>query len=270
MSIFKRNIEEKVLNALKVFPVVYINGPRQAGKTTLVKDLLSDRFKGAFTTFDDAMERSLAIRNSQAWLRDMGYPLIIDEVQMAPEIFRPLKMLVDEQRSIALKTHKKPNGRYLLTGSANLMVIPELADAMVGRMATITLLPFSVNEILKSKSNFIQNCFNKDFSGIKKNDVQILELIEKATFPEIVDMSDDFRRNWFQNYIKKITIEDPKNIYNLEKAEYMPILLQSLALRAGNLVNDADLSRDTGLTATTARVYRNLLNGTFITHYLHS
>jgi len=269
MNIIHRNIENTVLNALKSFPAVYINGPRQAGKTTLVKDLLSDKFGGGFITFDDVLERSLAIRNPLTWLKEAGYPLIIDEVQMAPDIFRPLKMLIDEQRSVALKQGSKPNGRYLLTGSANLMVIPELADAMVGRMATITLLPLSVSEISGSTSNFIERCFNKDFEGIKRDEEPVYQMIEKATFPEIINMPDEFKRSWFQNYVRKITLEDPKHIYNLEKAEYMPILLQALAARAGNLINDADLSRDTGLTSTTARTYRNLLNGTFITNYLH-
>ena len=129
MNIIHRDIENTVLKALEVFPAVYINGPRQAGKTTLVKDLLANQFGGKFVTFDDALETSVAIHNPLTYLKESGYPLIIDEVQMVPEIFRPLKMIIDEQRSIALKEGKKPNGRYLLTGSANLMVMPELADA---------------------------------------------------------------------------------------------------------------------------------------------
>lgn len=268
MTIIHRNIENTVLKALEVFPAVYINGPRQAGKTTLVKDILSNRFKGTFITFDDALERSAAIRNPLNYLKQTGYPIIIDEVQMVPEIFRPLKMLIDEQRSAALNDTIKPTGHYLLTGSANLMVIPQLADAMVGRMATITLLPLSAGEVSNSKLNFIESCFNKHFGGIKKDDTPIYEVIERATFPEIINISDEFKQNWFQNYVRKVTLEDPLHIYNLEKAEYMPALLQALAIRTGNLVNDADLSRDTGLTPVTARTYRNVLNGTFITNYL--
>ncbi len=209
------------------------------------------------------------VRNPVNWLRDAGYPLIIDEVQMVPDIFRPLKMLVDEQRYESLKEESSANGRYVLTGSANLMIVPELADAMVGRMATITLLPFSAEEILSTESNFIQKCFDKDFKGLNRDDKPVCEVMEKATFPELTDMPDDLKQSWFQNYVRKITIEDPKQIYNLEKAEYMPVLLQSLAARVGNLINDADLSRDTGLTAVTARTYRNILNGTFITNYLN-
>ncbi len=269
MKIIHRSIEKTVLNTLESFPAVYINGPRQAGKTTLVKDILSNQFKGAFVTFDDALERSAAARNPLIYLREAGYPLIIDEVQMVPELLRPLKMLIDEQRSTALQSDNvKPNGHYLLTGSANLMVMPELANAMVGRMATITLFPLSVREITNSQSNFIESCFNRDFAKTQKNEVPLYEIMEKATFPELINMPEDYRQNWFQNYVRKITLEDPMHIYNLEKAEYMPILLQALAIRAGNLLNDADLSRDTGLTSVTTRTYRNLLNGTFITHYL--
>ncbi len=98
---------------------------------------------------------------------------------MVPDIFRPLKMLIDEQRFIALKESNKANGRYLLTGYANLMMIPELADAMVGRMATITLLPFSAGEVLGTKSNFIEKCFNKDFSGIHKDENPVYSILWK-------------------------------------------------------------------------------------------
>jgi len=271
MNAIQRHIQPKVLEDLKVFPVVYINGPRQAGKTTLVRELLAKQFGGTFITFDDALERGAAMQNPQGYLRELGYPLIIDEVQMAPELFRPIKMLVDEQRYAALKAGKKDssNGHYLLTGSANLMVIPALADAMVGRMGTLTLLPFSAGELLGTKPRFIERCFAQDFSGIKADKKPLLDMIRNATFPELSGMKPASADDWFRNYVQKITLEDPRQIYNLEKAAFMPVLLQLLAARAGNLINDADLARDAGLNAVTARTYRNLLSGTFVTHYLH-
>lgn len=90
-----------------------------------------------------------------------------------------------------------------------------------------------------------------------------------ASFPELVGMRPKENKSWFGNYIRKITLEDPRYIYNLEKAEFMPLLLQALACRAGNLINDADLSRDIGLNTITTRTYRHLLQSTFITFALH-
>jgi uncharacterized protein len=271
MKPIQRHITPEVFSHLDAFPAVYINGPRQAGKTTLARTLLGKRFDGTFITFDDVLERATASQNPQGYLRDLGYPLVIDEVQMVPEIFRPIKMLVDEQRYKVLMAKKKQaaNGHYLLTGSANLLVIPALADAMVGRMGTVTLLPFSAGEVMGKKPKFIERCFTKDFSGIKADKNALIEMMQKATFPELSTMKPTLTTDWFRNYVQKITLEDPRQIYNLEKATYMPVLLQLLAARAGNLVNDADIARDAGLNAITTRTYRNLLMGTFVTHYLH-
>ena len=256
MKVVKRHSKSLILDALKSFPAVYINGPRQAGKTTLARELSEECDGAKFVTFDDTLERAAAIRNP------------LDEVQMAPPIFRPLKMLIDEQRQDALRHGANANGRYLLTGSANLAVTPELADAMVGRMATLTLLPFSAAEALSQTSSFLDRCFSKDFSDIKTDDVKLTEIIRKASYPELMHMPESMTDSWFKNYIQKITLEDPRHIYNLEKAEFMPVLLQSLAARAGNLVNDANIGRETGLNAVTTRTYRGILNGMFITNTL--
>lgn len=268
MKTVQRHLETHILESLKFFPVVYINGPRQAGKTTLVQQLLASKFPAYYITFDDVLERAAAIRNPYAYIKESGTPLIIDEVQMAPELFRPLKKLVDEQRQAALLSKASANGHYLLTGCANLMAIPELANAMVGRMATLTLLPLSASEIRNRISHFLDRCFAKDFSGITTEDTAIAHTIRRATYPELQHMPDNMMDSWFRNYIQKITLEDPRHIYNLEKAEYMPVLLQALAVRAGNLINDAELGRELGLNAMTTRHYRGLLNNTFITNTL--
>lgn len=103
MKALQRALVPRVLDALKGFPAVYINGPRQAGKTTLVKMLLGSEFEADFVTFDDTLERAAAVRNPLGYLKESGKPLIIDEVQLVPGLFRPLKRLVDERRETALR-----------------------------------------------------------------------------------------------------------------------------------------------------------------------
>ena len=267
MNLVKRHIQPLVLNALKAFPVVYINGPRQVGKTTLVKMLLAKDLKAKFITFDDALERVAAMRNPMHYLKESGTPLIIDEVQRVPEIFLALKKLVDEHRQKSLFGKGSSYGCYLLTGSVNLATTPGLANAMVGRMATLTLLPLSVGEKLGTRPRFIERCFKRNFPQTKTKRPPLAEAIRRSSFPEPA-ISHKMIATWFKNYIQKITLEDPQQIYNLEKAEYMPLLLQSLALRAGNLVNDANIGREIGLNAMTTRNYRTLLENTFITHLL--
>ncbi len=268
MKPINRQLKPLVLDALKYFPAVYINGPRQSGKTTLVGDLLADDFGAKVITFDNLLERSAAQRNPLSYIRESGKPLIIDEVQLAQEIFRPLKILIDEHRQEALHNDTNPNGLYLLTGSANLAVIPELANAMVGRMATLTLLPLSAAEVMNRTHDFIERCFSKDFSDITVSNIQLTDIIRKATYPELARCSQAMIGHWFNNYIQQITLNDSRSIYNLEKTELMPILLQSLAARAGSLVNDAGIGREIGLNAVTTRNYRTLLSGLFITNAL--
>lgn len=264
MTLFSRAITPLALERLKSFPVLYINGPRQAGKTTLVRELLNRSLKADYVTFDDILERTAAQRNPQDYIKQVGHPLIIDEVQFVPELFRVLKMEVDTLRQQKLRGKGKATGQYLLTGSANLMAMPALADAMVGRMATLTLYPFSAAERENGKGDFIERVFAADFTGVKSNRLLLAKTIRAASFPELQNLKPADSKAWFENYIRKITLEDPRQLYNLEKAEYMPMLLQALAGRAGSLINEADLSRDVGLTANTVRTYRQLLQASFI------
>jgi hypothetical protein len=275
MPIINRALSKLVIEALGVFPAVYINGPRQAGKSTLVRDIIlpeitgpkikGEGHAGQYITFDDVLERASALRNPQNYLEATEKPLIIDEIQMVPELFRPLKMIIDEERHERLISgSEKPNGRYLLTGSANLAALPALADAMVGRMATKTLYPLGAFEVYGGHGDFVKRAFACDFRHANPAQKPLFEAIEKATFPELLNLPQAQHKSWYDNYLRKVTLEDPRQIYNLEKADHMPVLLQALAVRAGNLINDADLSRDTGLTSVTARTYRQLLSATFI------
>ena len=268
MTLIHRNIESIVQQIADSFPVIYVNGPRQAGKTTLVKNILNKQFHAEFRTFDDFHERNAAQHNPEIFLKSANTPLIIDEVQMVSSLFRPLKLIIDERREAALIDHQKLNLQYILTGSANLLALPELASAMVGRMATLTLLPLSTAEVLNIDHNFIQLFFNDEIPNIKPSDIPLSSMISQATFPILKNLPSHHISEWFKNYLYKITIDDPKHLYNLEKAQMMPLLLQALAIRAGSLINDADLSRDIGLNTVTTRLYRHLLQDTFVSYFL--
>lgn len=267
MAVINRSLTRLVTGDMEAFPVVYVNGPRQAGKSTLVRELiLPDYPKARYVTFDDVLERAAAARNPAGYLADMDFLFVIDEVQLVPELFRALKKSVDEARLSKLKSgQSKPNGLYLLTGSANLAAVPALADAMVGRMGIRTLYPFSAAEIWEGKGDFVNRVFARDFGKAEKDGRTVTDAMRVATFPELLDMQPAEAKIWFDNYVRKITLEDPRQIYHLEKAEFMPLLLQALAHRAGNLVNNADLSRDVGLNTITTRTYRKLLEAAFIT-----
>ena len=225
MRTIKRHLQPHILDVLKSFPAVYINGPRQTGKTTLVRDLLAKNYKAKFLTFDDTLERTAAQRNPLRYMRDSGTPLIIDEVQLVTDIFRPLKLLIDEQRGKARTTKAVANGHYLLTGSANLQVIPELASAMAGRMATLTLLPVSAAEAMGKTSHFLERCFAKDFTDIKRNNTKLAAMMRRASYPELKNMPQNMVDSWFKNYIQKNHIGRPApDLQSRKSRAYAPIV----------------------------------------------
>ena len=158
MAYFKRSLEAQLRNALANMPVVFLNGPRQAGKSTLVRHLAENYLTADYITFDDITLLAAASHDPEGFLRGLTPPVIIDEVQLVPEIFRVLKQWVDEQR---LKNKQQANGQFLLTGSANIMALPGLADALVGRMAILHLYPLAAVEMLGKKQPVINAWFDQ-------------------------------------------------------------------------------------------------------------
>jgi predicted AAA+ superfamily ATPase len=180
---------------------------------------------------------------------------------MVPELFRALKLAVDE---IRLKDKAHANGRYLLTGSANILALPKLSDPLVGRMSVLTLYPFSTAEAIQSKGDGLDRLMNFDFAGIDDQGLSITDAIRLATFPEIVNKNAKERSIWFDGYLTTILQRDVKLISELEKISVLPNLLRVLAVRAGNLLNDSDIARDIGLNPVTSKLYRNILKMMFL------
>ncbi len=267
MSIIERNIKPNILEALKRMPVVFLNGPRQAGKSTLAQMLISNSWPATYITLDEPTQMGAAQANPKIFLQAHDGPLIIDEVQMAPELFYTIKMIVDDLRYKALHSKKEPSadGRFLLTGSTSLMSLPTLTDALVGRMAIITLYPLSVTEVSKSKANFLETLFANSFRSTKKeNDYDLVSMMSRATFPEIANEPDNARRQWFESYIMSILQRDVRQIAHIEKLGVLPNLLKVLASRAGSLLNEADIARAIKQNAVTTKNYRTLLQMIFL------
>ncbi len=261
MKTIPRNLQGKVQAALKINPVVFVNGPRQAGKSTLVKKLLGAQFKAEYVSLDQATQMAAAAYSPVEFLTARKSALIIDEVQLVPELFRALKEVVDHLRTFE---GKKANGHFLLTGSANILALPKLSDALVGRMSVLTLLPLSSSEAIGGQGDALSRIFNQDFTQLQNRDLSLVEAIGLATFPEISGKDEEVCYSWFEGYLTTILQRDVKNLAELEKIALLPILLRILSTRAGSLINDADISRDIGLNAVTAKFYRKILQMMFL------
>ncbi len=262
MELVPRRLADRVLHALDANPVVFVNGPRQSGKSTLVRVLSRDSFPAEYVTLDNASQMSAAASSPASFLSSRDAAMIIDEVQLVPDLFRALKEVVDERR---MDYPDARNARYLLTGSADIMTLPGLADALVGRMSIQTLYPFAVCEVERTPGRFLERIFERDYSGLGASRFDPVEAIARATYPELVERDDRDRAEWIESYLTTILQRDVRNISEIEKIPVLPRLLRVLASRAGSLLNDAAIARDVGLNPVTCAKYRSLLNAVFLT-----
>ncbi len=263
MAHINRRIQNRLLAALSLSPVVFLNGPRQAGKTTLVRKIADKEYPAEYVSFDNATQMIAATNSPESYLERSG-ALIIDEVQLVPDIFRGLKIAVDGSR---LKPGPTESGLFLLTGPANIMALPKLSDALVGRMNVLTLYPYAGAEVLGGKGDFIERLFNKDFEA-DGGGVKLSDAIHAATYPEISGAGAQKRVEWFDGYLTTILQRDVRALAEIQKLSELPNLLRILASRAGGLVNDADIARNARLNLVTSRNYKTLLKMLFLTFEL--
>lgn len=263
-AMIDRHIRAQLLDALARSPVVFLNGPRQAGKSTLVQALSQAEHRAEYVTFDRATQMAAAAAAPEIYLKNRKGALIIDEVQLVPEIFRALKIVVDDLRQ---EQASEVSGRFLLTGSANIMALPKLSDSLVGRLSVLTLYPLSSAEVVGGQGDFITRLFHQDFeSGTGTH--KLHDVIRAATFPEISAVGSQDRTLWFEGYLTTILQRDVRALADIAKLSVLPNLLRILASRAGGLINDADIARDAGLNPVTSRNYKTLLKMLFLTFEL--
>jgi len=253
-TMFRRNIEERVLEAVGQSRVVLINGPRQAGKTTLVRDLIDFGQEATYITLDDIAPLSFARQDPSGFIGQFAGTTIIDEIQRAPELFLPIKAAVDRSR--------RP-GSFVLTGSANVFALPRLADSLAGRLEIVTLWPFSQGEIDGVKENFIDWVFREEiklprsFSGDRK---EVLARAIRGGYPEMLERKTErLRRLWLDGYVTTLISRDVREIGNVRDLKDFPTLLNALAIRSGTLLNLSDISRTVGIPHETLRRYMALL-----------
>ncbi len=256
---YKRNITPGILAALNDTPVSMIVGARQTGKTTLVQKLAAKDHPARYITFDDLSMRGAATRSPQGFLSGFTGPVVFDEIQMVPDLLPAIKMAVD--------TDRKP-GRFVLTGSANVLALPRVSESLAGRMALFTLYPLSQGELKGRCESFIDAVFSDTlsphrFSPLKLD--QLWELITCGGYPEAQVRHDPIRRTpWFRDYINTILQRDIEDLAHIEGLVQLPTLLSLLASRVGSLANAAEISRALQLPQTTLKRYLSLLESVFL------
>lgn len=254
---YARFVAKGLANALEDTPVVLIQGPRQSGKSTLAQGAAKGHFGGNYITLDDPLALSEARENPGSFLRARGTPIVIDEVQRAPELFLAIKLLVDEDR--------RP-GRFLLTGSANVLLLPRVADSLAGRMEVLELMPLCQAEFNAVAGNAIDLMFGSDpFPRNVRSTDPITLLLARGGFPEPASRSNPDRREaWFQSYVRTILERDVRDLANVSGLTQLPRLLTLLAARSGQTLNISSLAVETGIAHTTLTRYVDLFKALFL------
>jgi uncharacterized protein len=255
----KRHLTPSVVEALKDTPVVLLVGARQTGKSTLVRSLLGGGPARRYFTLDDQGVLDAARSDPAGFLAGLDGPIALDEVQKAPELFPAMKAVVDRDR-----TH----GRYLLTGSANVLLLPRLSESLAGRMEVQTLWPLSQGELKGRRERFLDRVFEAKFSPSSSTKIRAADWVEGACiggFPEVaIRSSASRRRAWFKSYVTTVLSRDARDLANIESLASLPRLLALVASRAASLLNYADLSRVLGMPQSTLKRYMGLLQALFL------
>lgn len=254
---YPRHLEPRLRAALRDTPVVMLSGARQSGKSTLALRIAAEAGL-PYVTLDDATTLA-ATRDAAAFLRGLGERAVIDEVQRAPWLFPAIKMAVD---------HARRPGRFLLTGSANVLLVPKVSESLAGRMEILRLWPLSQGEILGIRERFLEALFARHRPALPPNrtrEQDIESVITRGGYPELVARDSAARREaWLSAYVTTLIERDVRNLANIEGLSDLPRVLGLLAARTGALLNVAEVSRDSGVAHTTLKRYLALLKAAYI------
>lgn len=252
--LYKRHIEPRLKEALKNFPVVLIQGPRQCGKTTLA------RMSGGYVyrSFDDEDTRRFAETDPVGFVKDLPDRVILDEAQKVPRLFSSIKLTVDRNR--------KP-GAFILTGSVSVLQVRRITDSLAGRMAIITLHPFSQSELSQESPGFLNTLFSKGFKHrqYEPTEENMAGRIVAGGYPVALKLRGEKKRaDWYRNYIEALVQRDAPDIASVRSPEVLAELLALAASQSGQLLNINSLSSSFQLSSPTIREYMFLLQKMFL------
>jgi hypothetical protein len=247
----ERHLNEKLLKLSKTFPVVTITGPRQSGKTTLVRWTFHAH---DYVSLEDPDEREFAISDPRGFLRRFRKGVILDEVQRTPDLLSHIQTTVDREGSA---------GRFILTGSNQFHLMNRISQSLAGRTGIVHLLPFSLKELNSIPSG---DPYQLD-SECRKTGGKLEDTLFRGFYPPIHDRNIP-PNDWLSAYYKSYVERDVREVMNIGNLDAFQRFVRLCAGRAGQLLNLSSLASDAGISHTTARAWISVLQAGFIIYTL--
>jgi len=233
MAYIHRVLEQTIERYLKAFPVLGVTGPRQSGKSTMLKELLGGSFR--YVSFDDYKMIDLFHNDPEKFMRIYSEKTIFDEIQKVPEISNYIKLAVDTDRT--------NYGRFVVTGSSQFPLMKKVSESLAGRIGLLSLLPFQFSEIPKKVR---------------------ADAVFRGAYPEIVVRGYQYASEWYSSYLETYLSKDVRELSNIGDMREFRRCLQLLAARTTQILNMSELSRELGVTVATIKKWISVLEASYI------
>jgi len=273
MKYINRNLEKKIDEMNKLFPVILVTGARQSGKSTLLEYINHSNLENInYVTLDNIIERSNAIEDPENFLRTHEVPLIIDEFQYAPNLLSYIKIRVDEARKKELfKNEKTVETMYYLTGSQVFQTMKNVSESLAGRIGILELSPLSTRELYqKTETPFIPN-----INLLKKKEaltyeplLTVFDRILKGSYPALYNNQENNLESFYSSYVKTYIERDIRELINIKDEIKFLKFISSVAARTAQEYNASDIAKDIGIDNKTVDEWMSILKNTFLVYLL--
>ncbi len=249
-TFIKRNIESRIKEYIRIFPSVSLTGPRQCGKTTVLRETLGKEY--AYVSLDDKKHRDMAINDPALFVKKLPEKVIIDELQYAPDVMSYVKIEIDEARY----NDREIKGRFVITGSQNFLLMKSFTESLAGRIGILYMNTLGSDEI-------------SGFSGANSTRELFESACTRGTYPEpVFDKNTDIT-GWYDSYLTTYIDRDVRSLYNVGDLDTYDKFIRILASRPGQLLNMATVSNDCGVSASTIKRWLSILEASGIIFYLY-